>query len=73
MKIINGIGARQEQEDWEQQLIQKVNRWLNQTTFAEKDLKELIARVDFIDDKRLQVRWKFMDYEANILDKYTCI
>ena len=56
MKIINGIGARQEQEDWEQQLIQKVNRWLNQTTFAEKDLKELIARVDFIDDKRLQVR-----------------
>lgn len=67
MKMINGIGAKQEQQDWEKRLQEKIFQWKDQTTFAERDLAELIERVDFVDEKNLRVRWKFMDYAVKVL------
>ena len=67
LKIMNGIGAKQDQQEWEKKLQEKILKWKNQTTFPESDLAELIERVDFVDGKHLRVRWKFMDYTVKVL------
>lgn len=69
LKIINGIGEKQEQEEWEQKLRDSITNYKNKTIFTEGELAELIKRVDFHfeDGIQIKIRWKFMDFTSKVL------
>lgn len=66
LKILNGIGAKQEQEEWEQKLRDTFNTYKGKATFTERELSELIERVDVTVEGNLQVRWKFRDVMVKV-------
>lgn len=72
MKMLNGIGAKREQESWEQRLREKIERFKNQTVFSDRDYAKLIESVKFVDDVTVKVRWKFMD-QVNTVLRYLLI
>lgn len=68
-KIINGIGEKQEHEEWEQKLKDTITLYKSKSVFTVVELAELIKRVDFQFENRIQIRirWKFMDFTTKVL------
>ena len=66
MKILNGIGAKQEQLAWEDELRQVIQSYKDKETYSESDFKNLIDRVDFEGDG-IKIKWRFMDHVEPVL------
>lgn len=66
MKILNGIGAKQEQLAWEDKLRQVIQSYKDKETYSESDFKNLIERVDF-EGNGIKIKWQFMDNVEPVL------
>lgn len=66
MKILNGIGAKQEQLAWEDELRQVIQCYKDKETYSDGDFTNLIERVDFKGDG-IKIKWRFMDYVEPVL------
>ena len=66
MKILNGIGAKQEQLEWEEEIRNVIQNYKDKETYSEKDFKNLISRVDF-EGEAIKIKWKFMDHIEPVL------
>jgi hypothetical protein len=64
LKICNGIGDKNEQEKWEQELSDLINKFRDKKSFTERELLELIERVEIYSEKEIKVKWRFMDFTA---------
>lgn len=69
LKIINGIGEKQEQEEWEQKLRQTITMYKSRTVFTEGELAKIIKRVDlyFENGMQIRIRWNYMDFITKML------
>ncbi|MFA9376114.1 MAG: recombinase family protein [Lachnotalea sp.] len=62
LKICNGIGDKNEQEKWEHDLSDIINKFRDKKSFTERELLELIERVEIYSEKEIKVKWRFMDF-----------
>ncbi|SHL04575.1 Recombinase [Hespellia stercorisuis DSM 15480] len=66
MKILNGIGAKQEQLVWEEEIRNVIQSYKDKETYSEKDFNNLISRVDF-EGEAIKIKWRFMDHIEPVL------
>ena len=69
LKICNGIGDKNEQERWEQELSDIVIKFRDKKSFMKRELKEMIERVEIYSEKEIKVKWRFMDFTAIISEE----
>lgn len=62
LKICNGIGDKNEQEKREQELSDIINKFRDKKSFTERELLELIERVEIYSEEEIKVKWRFMDF-----------
>ncbi|PXV93381.1 recombinase [Lachnotalea glycerini] len=68
LQILNGIGDKEAQKEWEKELEEKIEKFKDRISFTESELAEVISRVDVYSQTEIRVKWRFMDFTAKATD-----
>ncbi|RDY32010.1 recombinase family protein [Lachnotalea glycerini] len=64
LQILNGIGDKNAQKEWEKELEEKIEKFKDRISFTESELEEVISRVDVYSQSEIRVKWRFLDFTA---------
>lgn len=70
LKILNGIGNKEEQDEWVKKLEDMINEYKDKVSFTDMELSALIEKVDVYSQSEFKVKWRFMDFSSKIINYF---